>query len=128
MKKEYPTSTKEWLKYLTIDKYETLFKIENRRHLIEESGCDYIEIKAKIIEYRNKNKTLIWQFEDKKFYITETFKLKNNIDKIKEFWKNQEYNFQSKFSFELLKETLIEEGFYSSTIEGAHSTVKRAKT
>ena len=30
--------------------------------------------------------------------------------------------------FELLKETLIEEGYYSSTIEGANTTVKVAKT
>lgn len=128
MKKEYPTSIKEWLKYLTIDNYYTLFQIENRKHLIEESGCDYIEIKAKILEYRIKNRTQIFHFEDKNFYITDTYKLRKSIEEIKKFWKNEEYSVQSIFSFELLKETLVEEGFYSSTIEGAHSTVKRAKT
>ncbi len=125
---KYPSSIKDWLKHLTIDNYYTIFQIEHRKHLIEDSGCDYIEVKAKILQYRAKNKTLIFNFEDKNFYITDTYKLRKNIEKIKEFWKNEEYNFQSKFSFELLKETLIEEGFYSSTIEGAHSTVKRAKT
>ncbi len=128
MQKKYPTSTKEWLKYLTIDNYYSLFQIEHRKHLIDESGCDYIEVKAKILQYRAKNRSLIFNFEDKKFYITDTYKLRQNIEEIKKFWKNEEYSFQSKFSFELLKETLIEEGFYSSTIEGAHSTVKHAKT
>jgi len=128
MKKDYPKNIKEWLKYLTIDNYETIFKIEHRRHLIEDSGCDYIEVKSKILQYREKNKILLFKFENKNFYIVETFKLKQNIDKIKEFWKNYEYNLQNQFSSELLAETLIEEGFYSSTIEGAHSTVKKAKT
>jgi len=126
--KTYPNSTKEWLKYLTIDNYYTPFQIEHRKHLIEESGCDYSEIKAKILQYRAKSRTLIFNFEKKNFYISDTYKLRKNIEEIKKFWKNAEYSFQSKFSFELLKETLIEEGFYSSTIEGAHSTVKRAKT
>lgn len=128
MKKETPKTVKEWLKYLTIERYFTVFEIERRREIIENSGCDYIEIKAKILEYRNKNKSIIWTFENKEFYITDTFKLRQNIELIKEFWKSFEYNFQSKFSMELLKETLIEEGYYSSTIEGAHTTVKIAKT
>lgn len=128
MKKETPKTTKEWIKYLTIDKYFTIFEIERRREIIENSGCDYIEVKAKILEYRNKNKTNLFSFEEKEFYIVDTFVLRKNIDNIKEFWKSFEYNFQDKFALELLKETLIEEGFYSSTIEGAHSTVKRAKT
>ena len=120
-------TTKDWLKYLTIDNYYSLFQIENRKQPIEDSGCNYQEIYTKITEYRKKNRNEIFNFENKKFYIVETFKLKNNIDKIKEFWKNYEYNLQDKFSYELLVETLIEEGFYSSTIEGAHTTVKRAK-
>jgi Fic family protein len=128
MQRKYPTNTREWLKYLTIDNYRTYFQIERRKKIIDDTKCDYIEIVAKIKEYRIKNKSLIFEFEDKKFYISDTFKLRKNIEKIKEFWKSFEYNFQNKFSFELLKETLIEEGFYSSTIEGAHSTVKRAKT
>ena len=127
-KKEYPTSLKEWLKYLTIDNYYTFFQIENRKNIIEKSGCDYIEVKAKILEYRAKNRTILFEFEEKRFYICDTYKLKHNIEEIKKFWQNVEYRFQSKFSFELLRETLIEEGYYSSTIEGAHSTIKRAKT
>ena len=128
MKKKYPSSTKEWLKYLTIDNYYTLFQIEHRKHLIEESGCDYIEVKAKVLEYRAKNRTLLFSFEEKNFFISDTYKLRKNIEEIKKFWQNVEYRFQSKFSFELLKETLVEEGYYSSTIEGAHSTIKRART
>lgn len=127
-KKEYPSSLKEWLKYLTIDNYYTFFQIENRKNLIEKSGCDYIAVKAKVLEYRAKNKTTLFQFEEKQFYICDTYKLRHNIEEIKKFWQNVEYRFQSKFSFELLKETLIEEGYYSSTIEGAHSTIKRART
>lgn len=128
MIKEYPKTTKDWLKYLTIDSYYTLLEIEYRKDIIEKTGCDYIEINSKILEYRKKNMISIWNFEDKRFNITDTFKLRKNIETIKEFWKSFEYNFQDKFGFELLRETLIEEGFYSSTIEGAHSTVKRAKT
>ena len=50
MQKKYPTSTKEWLKYLTIDNYYSLFQIEHRKHLIDESGCDYImKAKAEVV-------------------------------------------------------------------------------
>lgn len=128
IQKQYPSTTKEWLKYLTIDNYYTPFQIQHRKHLIEESGCNYGEVEIKIFQYRSKNKISLFNREGKNFYITDTYKLRKNIEKIKEFWKNEEYNFQDRFSFELLKETLIEEGYYSSTIEGAHSTVKRAKT
>ena len=128
MIKELPSNEKDWLKYLTIDNYFTIFQFEHRRKIIEDSGCNSDKILLKLLEYRKENKNIIFSFEDKNFYITDTFKLRKNIETIKEFWKSFEYNFQSKFSIELLKETLIEEGFYSSTIEGAHSTVKRAKT
>lgn len=128
MKKDYPTTEKEWLKYLTIDNYYTVFQIEHRKKIINETGCDFDSILESVNKYRQKNKLPIFNFEEKNFFITDTFKLRKNIDIIKEFWKSLEYNFQSKFSLELLKETLVEEGYYSSTIEGAHSTIKRAKT
>lgn len=127
-KKDYPSNEKEWIKYLTIENYFTIFQIEHRKNKIIESNCSYDNIYSKVLQYREKNKLLIFNFDEKNFFITDTFKLRKNIDTIKEFWKSLEYNFQSKFSLELLKETLIEEGFYSSTIEGAHSTIKRAKT
>jgi len=126
--KEYPQSEKEWIKYLTIENYFTIFQIEHRKKKVLESNCSYDNILEKIFSYRKKNRSLIFSYEDKNFYITDTHKLSSNIESIKEFWKSFEYNFQNKFSFELLKETLVEEGFYSSTIEGAHSTVKRAYT
>ncbi len=128
MKKDYPTTEKEWLKYLTIDNYYTDFQIEHRKKIITETGCVFDSILESVNRYRQRNKLPIFTFEEKNFFITDTFKLRKNIDIIKEFWKSLEYNFQSKFSLELLKETLIEEGYYSSTIEGAHSTIKRAKT
>lgn len=128
MLKELPNNERDWLKYLTIDNYFTIFQFEHRRKIIVDSGCDADKILLELLAYREENKNIIFSFEDKNFYITDTFKLRKNIETIKEFWKSFEYNFQSKFSIELLKETLIEEGFYSSTIEGAHSTVKRAKT
>jgi Fic family protein len=124
----YPTTTEEWIKYLTINHYYTFFEIENRKKLIEESGCDYIEVSAKIKQYRSKNRNTLFSFGDKDFYFVETFRLKENVDKIREFWKSFEYNFQDDFSFKLLRETLIEEGYYSSTMEGANTTVKRART
>jgi Fic family protein len=121
-------SSKDWIKFLTIDNYFTINQIEYRKNIIEKSNCNYDEILNKIKSYRAKNKKTVFEFEEKEFYFTETFKLKKNIDEIKEFWKNSEYNLQNKFSLELLAETLIEEGYYSSTIEGANSTVKKAKT
>lgn len=128
MIKELPNNERDWLKYLTIDNYFTIFQFEHRRKIIVDSGCDADKILLELLAYREENKNIIFNFEDKNFFITDTFKLRKNIETIKEFWKSFEYNFQTKFSIELLKETLIEEGFYSSTIEGAHSTVKRAKT
>lgn len=128
MIKELPNNERDWLKYLTIDNYFTIFQFEHRRKIIVDSGCDADKILLELLVYREENQNIIFNFEDKNFFITDTFKLRKNIETIKEFWKSFEYNFQTKFSIELLKETLIEEGFYSSTIEGAHSTVKRAKT
>ena len=128
MLKELPNNEREWLKYLTIDNYFTIFQFEHRRKIIEDSGCNPDKVLLELLSYREENKNIIFNFQDKNFFITDTFKLRKNIETIKEFWKSFEYNFQTKFSIELLKETLIEEGFYSSTIEGAHSTVKRAKT
>jgi Fic family protein len=126
-KKKYPTTNKEWVKYLTIENYYTLNEIEYRKLLIIETGCNFDGIMNIIKEYREKQKNIIFEFEEKKFYFVETYELKQRIDKIKSFWKNTEYLVKEKFSFELLKETLTFEGYYSSTIEGAHSTVKRAK-
>jgi Fic family protein len=128
MATQYPTTTQEWIKYLTINRYYTYFEIENRKKLIEESGCDYIEVSAQIRKYRMKNQVSLFHFGEKDFYFIETFRLKDNIDNIKKFWKSFEYNFQDDFGFKLLKETLIEEGYYSSTMEGANTTVKRAMT
>jgi len=126
--KQYPTSEKEWAKYLTIKQYFTLNEIEYRKSLIIESNCDFEKVINTIKEYRNKQRNTIFEFEDKNFYFVETQELQNRIDKIKDFWKSTEYFVREKFSFELLRETLIFEGYYSSTIEGAHSTMKRART
>lgn len=126
--KKYPTTNKEWAKYLTVQNYHTLNEIEYRKSLIQESNCDFEKVYETIVEYRKKQRSIIFEFEEKKFYFVETQELLNRIDEIKDFWKSTEYFVQDKFSFELLKETLIFEGYYSSTIEGAHSTMKRART
>ena len=126
--KKYPTTEKEWTKYLTIKQYLTLNEIEYRKSLVLESGCDFNKVIHTIKEYRKKQRNLIFKFEDKNFYFVETQELQNRIDEIKDFWKSTEYFVREKFSFELLKETLIFEGYYSSTIEGANSTMKRART
>lgn len=128
IKKQYPTTDKEWAKYLTVKNYYTLNEIEYRKSLIIESNCNFDKVLNTIIEYRKKQRNLIFEFENKNFYFVETQELQNRIDEIKDFWKSTEYFVQDKFSFELLKETLIFEGYYSSTIEGAHSTMKRART
>lgn len=127
-KKTYPSSEKEWAKYLTVKQYFTLQEIEYRKSLIMESDCDFEKVYHTVKEYRKKQKNFILNSCEKKFYFVETVELQNRIDKIKNFWKSTEYFVKEKFSFELLKETLIFEGFYSSTIEGAHSTIKRART
>ncbi len=127
-KTQYPINENEWAKYLTIKNYYTLNEISYRKSLILESNCDFDKIVSVINEYRKKQKNIIYEYNEKKFYFVETQELQNRIDKIKDFWKSTEYFVQEKFSLELLKETLIFEGYYSSTIEGAHSTMKRAKT
>ncbi len=126
--KKYPTTDKEWAKYLTIKQYLTINEIEYRKLLVIESGCDFEKVIKTIKEYRKKQRNTIFEFEEKNFYFVETQELQNRIDKIKDFWKSTEYFVKEKFSIELLKETLISEGYYSSTIEGANSTIKRART
>lgn len=126
--KKYPTTDKEWAKYLTIKQYLTINEIEYRKLLVIESGCDFEKVIKTIKEYRKKQRNTIFEFEEKNFYFVETQELQNRINKIKDFWKSTEYFVKEKFSIELLKETLISEGYYSSTIEGANSTIKRART
>ncbi len=126
--KKYPTTNKQWAKYLTIQNYYTLNEIEYRKSLIIESNCNFDKILKTIVEYRKKQKNMVFEFEEKNFYFVETQELQNRIDKIKKIWKSTKYFAQDKFTLELLKETLIFEGYYSSTIEGANSTIKRART
>ena len=118
--KKYPNTDKEWAKYLTVQNYFTINQIEYRKALINESNCDFNKIVNIIIEYRKKQRNSIFQFEDKNFYFVETQELQNRIDKIKDFWKSTEYFVKEKFSFELLKETLIFEGYYSSFLMGTN--------
>ena len=125
-KKAYPTSPKEWMKYLTVDKYHTLKEIEHRRKLIIDSGCDYDEVYKKIIKYRSRKKELI-NLEGESFTFVETHLMKENVDKIKNFWRSSSYSFKESYKKELIFDTLLSEAFHSSSIEGAHSTKKRTE-
>jgi Fic family protein len=126
-KKTYPTSAKEWMKYLTVDQYLTPKEIEYRKKLIIESGCDYNEILNKVIKYRNKFKKELISLEDESFTFVETHHMKENVDKIKNFWKSSSYSFKESYKKELIFDTLLSEAFHSSSIEGAHSTKKRTE-
>lgn len=125
-KKIYPTSSKEWMKYLTVDNYYTPKEIEYRKKLIIESGCNYDEVYRKIFKYRNKKKELI-NLEGESFTFVETHLMKENVDKIKNFWKSSSYSFKESYKKELIFDTLLSEAFHSSSIEGAHSTKKRTE-
>lgn len=125
-KKNYPTSSKEWMKYLTVDKYHTPKEIEYRKKLILESGCDYEEVYKKILKYRSKKKELI-SLEGESFTFVETHLMKENVDKIKNFWRSSSYSFKESYKKELIFDTLLSEAFHSSSIEGAHSTKKRTE-
>lgn len=126
--KVYPTSNKEWAKYLTIQNYYTLNEIEYRKAPIQKQDCDFDKVLELIIKFRSSHRNVIFEFEEKRFYFVETHELQKRIEEIKSFWKTTENLAKNKFTLELLKETLIYEGYYSSTIEGAHSTMKRART
>ncbi len=125
-KKIYPTSSKEWMKYLTVDKYYTPREIEYRKKLIIESGCDYDEVYKKILKYRNNKKELI-NLEGESFTFVETHLMKENVDRIKNFWRSSSYSFKESYKKELIFDTLLSEAFHSSSIEGAHSTKKRTE-
>ncbi|MEA1955834.1 MAG: Fic family protein [Campylobacterota bacterium] len=126
-KKIYPTSAKEWMKYLTVNQYLTPKEIEYRKKLIIESGCDYNEILNKVIKYRYKFKKVLISLEDESFTFVETHHMKENVDKIKNFWKSSSYSFKESYKKELIFDTLLSEAFHSSSIEGAHSTKKRTE-
>ena len=126
--KQYPNTEVGWIDYLTNQRYLTLNEIEYRKSIVEKSGCDFDEIFNYIKEYREKEKQIIFKFSNKSFYFVETDELKNRIAKIKKFYNEKKDIVNDNFLFELLNETLVFEGYYSSTIEGAYSTIKRAKT
>lgn len=126
-KKEYPKSSKEWMKYLTVDSYYTPKEIEYRKSLINESGCNYEEISAKIIKYRQKHKKELINLEGESFTFVETHFMKHNVEKIKNFWRSSSYSFKESYKKELIFDTLLSEAFHSSSIEGAHSTKKRTE-
>ena len=127
IKKQYPNSSKEWMKYLTVDNYFTPKEIEYRKKLILESGCDYNEVYTKVIKYRTRLKKELIKLEDKSFTFVETHLMKENVDKIKNFWKSSSYSFKDSYKKELIFDTLLSEAFHSSSIEGAHSTKKRTE-
>lgn len=126
-KKIYPTSSKEWIKYLTVDQYYTPKGIAYRKKLIVESGCDYDEVYNKVITYRNKLRKELISLENESFTFVETHHMKENVDKIKNFWKSSSYSFKESYKKELIFDTLLSEAFHSSSIEGAHSTKKRTE-
>jgi Fic family protein len=125
--KKYPTTDSDWIKYLTIDNYYTDNEISYREPKIKEMGCNFDYIKQKVSTIRQSLKSQIFTYSDKEFYIVETIQLKSKIEELKYFFKNQEYNQKDRFSEELLFDTLIEESFSSSTIEGAYSTKARSR-
>ncbi len=127
MLKKYPKTTKEWIKYLTIDNYYTPKEIEYRKKLIIENGCSYDKIYQEILKYRKKYKKELVELEKEEFFFVETHLIKENIDKIKQFWRSSPYTFKDNYKKELIFDTLISEAFHSSSIEGAYSTKKRTK-
>lgn len=127
MKKAYPTTKKEWIKYLTIDKYFTPKNINYRKSIITQSGCNFDEIVLEIEKYRTKNKKELITLNKKRFYFVETEYLKKRLQQIKDFWKNSPYTFKDEYKKELIFDTLISEAFHSSSIEGAYSTKKRTE-
>jgi Fic family protein len=126
-KKNYPTSSKEWMKYLTVDNYFTPKEIEYRKKIIIESGCNYQEVYTKVIKYRARLRKELIELEDKSFTFVETHFMKENVDRIKNFWKSTSYSFKESCKKELIFDTLLSEAFHSSSIEGAHSTKKRTE-
>lgn len=125
--KEYPTANKEWVRYFTITNYFTENEIEFRRKRVDESGCDYAKILEEVRKYRSTNKKTVFEFKGERFMLCETKKLKDSVESMKEFYKSMEYHFKAKFASELIIDSLIFEAFSSSSIEGAHSTVKRTR-
>ena len=126
-KKTYPSSAKEWMKYLTVDQYLTPKEIEYRKKLIIESECDYDEVNNKVMKYRNKFQKELISLENESFTFVETHYMKENVDKIKNFWKSSSYSFKESYKKELIFDTLLSEAFHSSSIEGTHSTKKRTE-
>jgi Fic family protein len=127
IQKKYPKTSKEWMKYLTVDRYLTPKEIEYRKKLIIESGCNYDEIYNKILEYRSNLRKELINLEGESFTFVETHLMKENVDKIKNFWRSSAYSFKESYKKELVFDTLLSEAFHSSSIEGAHSTKKRTE-
>ena len=127
MKKYYPKTEDNWIEYLTVENYFTFNEIEYRKNKILQNSCDFNKIFNSITKYREENRDIIFKFKENKFYFIQTEKLKKRIDEINSFFKNTSYFFKDKYKADLLKESLIYESYYSSTIEGAHSTVDRIK-
>lgn len=125
--KNYPVTHKDWVRYFTITNYFAENEIEFRRKRVDESGCDYQKIIEEVKRYRAANKKTVFEFDGKIFTLCETKKLKDSVESMKEFYKSMEYHFKSKFASELIIDSLIFEAFSSSSIEGAHSTVKRTR-
>lgn len=120
-------SQSDWIEYFTITNYFTENEIEYRKTMVEESKCDFAKILEEVRRYRSADKKTIFEHKNKRFSICETKKLKGSIDEIKEFYKSIEYRLKDKFNNKLIVESLIFEAFSSSSIEGAHSTVRRTQ-
>jgi Fic family protein len=127
IKKDYPTSVKEWIKYLSIDNYYTPKEIEYRKKLIIKSACNYDEVYQEVLKYRSSFTKKLINLQNDNFYFVETPFIKKAIKKIKQFWESSPYSFKENYKKELIFDTLISEAFHSSSIEGAYSTKKRTQ-
>lgn len=117
----------KFAKYFTIERYFTPIEMEYRKSRVQNEGCDFDKVLAKVSDYRKRNMRHLFSSQDESFAFCLTKELNRRVEKINSFWKSVEYLLKSRYEKDLVFDTLISEAFSSSTIEGAYTTHKRTK-
>ncbi|RUM45814.1 MAG: hypothetical protein DSY46_01885 [Hydrogenimonas sp.] len=120
-------SEEKFAKYFTIERYFTPIEMEYRKSRVQNVGCDFDKVLAKVSDYRKRNMRHLFSSQGESFSFCLTKELNRRVEKINSFWKTIEYLLKSRYEKNLVVDTLISEAYSSSTIEGAYTTHKRTK-
>ena len=85
---EIKDSEENFAKNFTIDRYFTPIEMEYRKSRVQNAGCDFDKVLAKVSDYRKRNMRHLFSSQGESFAFCLTKELNRRVEKINSFWKS----------------------------------------